>query len=127
MPLCPDCEDPLLRVDEYVYYCQKTELYYPMSTRGKLGYPQLEPPTILVKQKETFKKIDATKPAAAIDITSTNMTKHPQFFKFCQQFPQYAGAHPIKIIQEIRNSDGTTKDSSTKRIVLVDFVKWLQT
>ena len=97
-----------------------------MSTRGKLGYPQLEPPTGLVKQKETFKKIDAAKPSeAAIDITSTNMFKHPQFFRFCQQ--QYAGMHPVKAIQTIRNSDGTTKDSTTKRIVLVDFVNWLQT
>ena len=124
-PLCPDCNNPLRRVAEYIYYCERTKLYYPMSTRGKLGYPQLEPPTILVKQKETFKKIDATKPVAAIDITSTNMFKHPQFFKFCQH--QYAGMHPIKAIQTLRNSDGTTKDSTTKRIVLVDFVDWLQT
>jgi len=43
MKLCPDCGEPLKRINETLYQCQNTGLYYP-SKYGRLGWPLAEPP-----------------------------------------------------------------------------------
>lgn len=51
MQICPDCGQALIKVAERLYQCEISKLYYPLSTRGKLGYPLTEPPPSMIDQQ----------------------------------------------------------------------------
>lgn len=120
MQICLDCGQPLIKVAERLYQCQYSGLYYPVSTRGKLGYPLAEPPASLMQPKEPQKKVAAARAPDLTNITAKEMFKHPKFFHFCLH--QYSELSPIEAIQQLKNAG-----PSTKYIVLQDFINWLQT
>jgi len=43
MKICPDCGEPLKRINDTLYQCQNTGLYYP-TKYGRLGWPLTNPP-----------------------------------------------------------------------------------
>jgi len=45
---CPDCGEILVRINDTLYQCPITGLYYPCKY-GKLGYPLAEPPANMRK------------------------------------------------------------------------------
>jgi hypothetical protein len=91
-----------------------------MDTRGKLRYPQLEPPKDLVKKKEQFKPVERLSDPTKEPISDKEMLNHPKFFQFCLH--QYPELNPIEAIHQIRDS----KDPSMMNIVRRDFLEWLQ-
>jgi hypothetical protein len=48
MKFCPDCGEALTRINDTLYQCRITGLYYPCKY-GKLGDPLTEPPTSMIE------------------------------------------------------------------------------
>ena len=118
--ICPDCGQPPIKVADRLYFCQISGLYYPASTRGKLGYPLVEPPASFTQQTEPPKKAASTPNATKIPMTDKEMFSHPKFFHFC--LAQYSELNPIEAIHQLKNAD-----PATKHIVRQDFINYLQT
>lgn len=121
MLTCPDCGDPLLQTpgQPRLFWCPNSGLYY-TSTRGKPGWPLEKPPETMVASPEPREK-----PKQAPDITQAGMTtgdmlRHPRFAEFASQ--AYSELPLMEALAQIRQAD-----PATKRIIRLDFFKWLDT
>lgn len=117
MKICPDCGESLIRLNDTLFQCPTTALYYPQH-RGRLGIPLINPPG--GAKEEQQEQIVSTPKINPFSMTDKEMYAHPKFLQFCNH--QYSELPAGEVIRQIRQSD-----SATRRIVRSDFYQWLQT